>query len=96
MAFIIDRAKLQKMHKLMAENGYTQDYATFEKKFTGSNNYVNRKKVYDLFTQNGADLRGSYEEFMRKLQKPVVREKRKVKSEKSNGSALGRAQEMVA
>ena len=96
MAFIIDRAKLQKMHKLMAENGYTQDYATFEKKFTGSNNYVNRKKVYDLFTQNGADLGGSYEEFMRKLQKPVVREKRKVKSEKSNGSALGRAQEMVA
>ena len=84
------------MHKLMAENGYTQDYATFEKKFTGSNNYVNRKKVYDLFTQNGADLGGSYEEFMRKLQKPVVREKRKVKSEKSNGSALGRAQEMVA
>lgn len=80
----------------MADNGYTQDYNTFEKKFTGDSNYVNRKKVYDLFTQNGADLGGSYEEFMRKLQKPVVREKRKVKSEKSNGSALGRAQEMVA
>ena len=80
----------------MADNGYTQDYNTFEKKFTGDSNYANRKAVYDLFTKNGADLGGSYEEFMRKLQKPVVREKRKVKSEKSNGSALGRAQEMVA
>lgn len=80
----------------MADNGYTQDYNTFEKKFTGDSNYANRKAVYDLFTKNGADLGGSYEEFMRKLQKPAVREKRKVKSEKSNGSALGRAQEMVA
>ncbi len=92
----IDRSKLQRMHKLMADNGYTQDYDTFEKKFTGDSNYANRKAVYDLFTKNGADLGGSYEEFMRKLQKPVVREKGKVKSEKSNGSALGRAQEMVA
>lgn len=80
----------------MADNGYTQDYNTFEKKFTGDSNYANRKAVYDLFTKNGADLGGSYEEFMRKLQKPVVREKGKVKSEKSNSSALGRAQEMVA
>ena len=92
----IDRSKLQRMYKLMADNGYTQDYNTFEKKFTGDSNYANRKAVYDLFTKNGADLGGSYEEFMRKLQKPVVREKRKVKSEKSNGSALGRAQERVA
>ena len=92
----IDRSKLQRMYKLMADNGYTQDYNTFEKKFTGDSNYANRKAVYDLFTKNGADLGGSYEEFMRKLQKPVVREKGKVKSEKSNGSALGRAQEMVA
>ncbi len=92
----IDRSKLQRMYKLMADNGYTQDYNTFEKKFTGDSNYANRKAVYDLFTKNGADLGGSYEEFMRKLQKPVVREKGKVKSEKSNGSALGRAQERVA
>ena len=92
----IDRSKLQRMYKLMADNGYTQDYNTFEKKFTGDSNYANRKAVYDLFTKNGADLGGSYEEFMRKLQKPVAREKGKVKSEKSNDSALGRAQEMVA
>ena len=46
----------------MADNGYTQDYNTFEKKFTGDSNYANRKAVYDLFTKNGADLGGSYEE----------------------------------
>ena len=79
------------MHKLMAENGYTQDYATFEKKFTGNNNYANRKKVYDLFTQNGADLGGSYEEFMRKLQKP-----RTTKPQQQPKTALGRAQQSVA
>ena len=87
----IDRSKLQRMHKLMAENGYTQDYNTFEKKFTGESNYANRKKVYDLFTQNGADLGGSYEEFMRKLQKP-----RATKPQQQPKTALGRAQQSVA
>ena len=87
----IDRTKLQKMHKLMADNGYTQDYKTFEKKFTGNSNYANRKAVYDLFTQNGADLGGSYEEFMRKLQKP-----RATKPQQQPKTALGRAQQSVA
>ena len=87
----IDRTKLQKMHKLMADNGYTQDYNTFEKKFTGDSNYANRKAVYDLFTQNGADLGGSYEEFMRKLQKP-----RATKPQQQPKTALGRAQQSVA
>lgn len=64
----IDRTKLKQMHNLMVQNGYTQDYATFEKKFTGNNNYANRKKVYDLFAQNGADVGKSYEEFMGRLQ----------------------------
>lgn len=75
----------------MAENGYTQDYNTFEKKFTGDSNYANRKAVYDLFTQNGADLGGSYEEFMRKLQKP-----RATKPQQQPKTALGRAQQSVA
>ena len=44
------------MHSLLAQNGYTQDYATFEKAFIGNSNYSNRKRVYDLFTQNGADI----------------------------------------
>lgn len=87
----IDRSKLQRMHKLMADNGYTQDYNTFEKKFTGDSNYANRKAVYDLFTKNGADLGGSYEEFMRKLQKP-----RATKPQQQPKTALGRAQQSVA
>lgn len=87
----IDRSKLQRMYKLMADNGYTQDYNTFEKKFTGDSNYANRKAVYDLFTKNGADLGGSYEEFMRKLQKP-----RTTKPQQQPKTALGRAQQSVA
>ena len=87
----IDRSKLQRMYKLMADNGYTQDYNTFEKKFTGNSNYANRKAVYDLFTKNGADLGGSYEEFMRKLQKP-----RATKPQQQPKTALGRAQQSVA
>lgn len=87
----IDRSKLQRMYKLMADNGYTQDYNTFEKKFTGNSNYANRKAVYDLFTKNGADLGGSYEVFMRKLQKP-----RATKPQQQPKTALGRAQQSVA
>lgn len=75
----------------MADNGYTQDYNTFEKKFTGNSNYANRKAVYDLFTKNGADLGGSYEVFMRKLQKP-----RATKPQQQPKTALGRAQQSVA
>lgn len=70
------------MHSLLAQNGYTQDYATFEKAFAGNSNYPNRKRVYDLFTQNGADIGKSYEDFMRRIQakpqqkaKPVVQQK---------------------
>ena len=78
----IDRNKLKQMHSLLAQNGYTQDYATFEKAFAGNSNYPNRKRVYDLFTQNGADIGKSYEDFMRRIQakpqqkaKPVVQQK---------------------
>ena len=79
------------MYKLMADNGYTQDYNTFEKKFSGNSNYANRKAVYDLFTKNGADLGGSYEVFMRKLQK-----QRATKPQQQPKTALGRAQQSVA
>ena len=56
------------MHGLMQQNGYTQDYATFEKGMLGNDHYANRKKVYDLFTQNGADIGATYEEFMQRMQ----------------------------
>ena len=64
----IDRTKLKQMHDLMRKNGYTQDYSTFEKGFVGNENYSNRKRVYDLFTQNGADIGATYEEFMQRMQ----------------------------
>lgn len=64
----IDRTKLKQIHNLLAQNGFAQDYDTFEKKFAGNANYGNRKKVYDLITENGGDIGGSYEDFMKRLQ----------------------------
>lgn len=65
---VIDRTKLKQIHNLLAQNGFAQDYSTFEKKFAGNANYGNRKKVYDLITENGGDIGGSYEDFMKRLQ----------------------------
>lgn len=64
----IDRTKLKQIHNLLAQNGFAQDYSIFEKKFAGNANYGNRKKVYDLITENGGDIGGSYEDFMKRLQ----------------------------
>lgn len=64
----IDRTKLKQIHNLLAQNGFAQDYDTFEKKFAGNANYGNRKKVYDLITENGGDIGGSYEDFMKRIQ----------------------------
>lgn len=75
----IDRIKLKQMYDLMRQNGYTQDYATFEKGFVGNSNYANRKRVYDLFTQNGADIGGTYEEFMKRIQAKPIAPKRVAK-----------------
>lgn len=74
----IDRTKLKQIHNLLAQNGFAQDYSTFEKKFAGNANYGNRKKVYDLITENGGDIGGSYEDFMKRLQsksKPTFKPK---------------------
>ena len=72
----IDRTKLKQIHNLLAQNGFAQDYDTFEKKFAGNANYGNRKKVYDLITENGGDIGGSYEDFMKRLQsKPTPKPK---------------------
>lgn len=83
------------MHSLLAQNGYTQDYATFEKAFVGNSNYSNRKRVYDLFTQNGADIGKSYEDFMRRIQaKP--QQKAKPVAQQKPMTTLQRAQEVAA
>ena len=83
------------MHSLLAQNGYTQDYATFEKAFAGNSNYSNRKRVYDLFTQNGADIGKSYEDFMRRIQAKPQQKAKPVQPVKKQ-TMKERAQEVAA
>lgn len=64
----LDKGKLQKLYSTLKQGGYSQSYDEFEKGFTGNDNYPNRKKVYDLLTEHGADIGSSYEEFMGKMQ----------------------------
>ena len=64
----LDKGKLQKLYSTLQQGGYSQSYDEFEKGFTGNDNYPNRKKVYDLLTEHGADIGSSYEEFMGKMQ----------------------------
>lgn len=64
----IDRNKLKQIYSTLQSGGYRQDYQTFEKGFTNKDNYATRKKTYDLLTAHGAQIGGSYEEFMKKLQ----------------------------
>lgn len=64
----LDKGKLQKLYSTLQQGGYSQSYDEFEKGFTGNENYANRKKVYDLLTEHGADIGSSYEEFMGKMQ----------------------------
>ena len=66
----LDNDKLKKLYSTLQQGGYTQDYNTFVKGFTGDENYKNRKQVYDLLTKNGAKIGSSYEEFMQKMQSP--------------------------
>lgn len=63
----IDNNKLKKVWDTLRSGGYTQDYKTFVKGFSGDSNYENRKKVYDLLTENGAQIGKDYGEFMSKL-----------------------------
>jgi N12 class adenine-specific DNA methylase len=63
----IDNNKLKKVWDTLRNGGYTQDYKTFVKGFSGDSNYENRKKVYDLLTENGAQIGKDYGEFMSKL-----------------------------
>lgn len=68
----LDEGKLKQLYGTLQEGGYSQDYDTFKKGFTGNEHYENRKKVYDLLTENGAQIGSTYEEFMQKMQKPRV------------------------
>lgn len=64
----LDNNKLKKLYSTLQKGGYEQDYNAFVNGFTGDKNYANRKKVYDLLTENGAQIGDSYEDFMKKMQ----------------------------
>ena len=92
----IDKNKLKQIYSTLQNGGYRQDYQTFEKAFTGNDNYANRKKTYALLTASGAQIGGSYEEFMKKLQ--VSRSHSSMRTGKSGvavGSRMSAAQKQL-
>lgn len=66
----LDNEKLKKVYAKLKEGGYKDDYGTFIEGFTGNENYGNRKQVYDLLTQNGAQIGKNYADFMQRLYTP--------------------------
>ena len=71
----IDTSKLKKVYDTLKGGGYEQDYDSFKRGFLGNSNYENRKQVYDLLSNNGAQIGGSYEEFMKNMQAPKAQVK---------------------
>lgn len=62
-----DGEKVKKLYGAMQKLGYQQSLGEFEKGFYGKDNYQKRKAVYDAMTEAGADLGGSYEDFMGRM-----------------------------
>ena len=71
----IDTSKLKKVYDTLKGGGYEQDYDSFKRGFLGNGNYENRKQVYNLLSNNGAQIGGSYEEFMKNMQAPKAQVK---------------------
>ena len=71
----IDTSKLKKVYDTLKGGGYEQDYDSFKRGFLGNDNYENRKQVYNLLSNNGAQIGGSYEEFMKNMQAPKAQVK---------------------
>ena len=71
----IDTSKLKKVYDTLKGGGYEQDYDSFKRGFLGNSNYENRKQVYNLLSNNGAQIGGSYEEFMKNMQAPKAQVK---------------------
>ena len=71
----IDTSKLKKVYDTLKGGGYEQDYDSFKRGFLGNGNYENRKQVYNLLSNNGAQIGGSYEEFMKHMQAPKAQVK---------------------
>ena len=66
-----DGDKVKKLYGAMQKLGYQQSLGEFEKGFYGKDNYQKRKAVYDVMTENGADLGSSYEDFIGRMRAPV-------------------------
>ena len=71
----LDNEKLKKVYSTLKECGYEQDYNSFVKGFSGNENYGKRKQVYDLLSQNGAQVGKNYADFMQKLYTPSPKTK---------------------
>ena len=72
MAYQFDTTKVRKIYDTLAENGYEQDWGTFQKGFYGNENTRNRQKIYDLLKENGGDVGATYNEFMQRLEAPAA------------------------
>ena len=83
----IDRSKLKQVYNTLKGGGYEQDYDSFKRGFLGNGNYKNRKQVYDLLSQNGAQIGGSYEEFMKHMQVQPQQQKGNVGQTKQQNTA---------
>ena len=62
-----DGDKVKKLYGAMQKLGYQQSLGEFEKGFYGKDNYQKRKAIYDVMTENGADLGSSYEDFIGRM-----------------------------
>ena len=71
MAYQFDTNKVRKIYDTLAENGYEQDWGTFQKGFYGNENTRNRQVIYDLLKENGGDVGATYNEFMQRLEAPA-------------------------
>ena len=64
----ISDKKLRQVYSTLQKGGYGEDYDTFMRGFAGNENYQNRKTVYDLLKEAGADIGDTYEDFIGNLQ----------------------------
>ena len=88
----LDNEKLKKVYATLKEGGYNQDYNSFVKGFSGNENYNNRKQVYDLLTQNGAQVGKNYADFMQRLYTPSPKTKHtQVQQPRVNRGSMVRA-----
>lgn len=82
----LDNDKLREVYSTLRGGGYEDDYGTFVEGFTGDGNYANRKAVYELLRDNGADVGDTYEEFMGLMQSA-----RRTGSDSGSGDGSARA-----